>query len=249
MQLMQSGKVDIRLVHHVIGANLDVALLCEEIQDFDIVHLAVADVNKTRDRSTQIHQGVKFDGCFCCAKRRPRKQAQAQINGGRIQCVNGCAHQRFEIGARCVVGVKWASHADQMMRQIGKDFPWPNAVRVGQGVARDRLAAKTQVIEMLALHTQIDLDVAQRFAGGQLSKRQGQELIETREVFDFVLSAPEFDHATECLQGQISHDLRKDELTRVHASPQQMRSAEHALSPENDSNRGQGESQIYSNKS
>jgi hypothetical protein len=28
-----------------------------------------------------------------------------------------------------------------------------------------------------------------------------------------------------------------------------MRSAEHALSPENNSNRGQGESQIYSNKS
>jgi hypothetical protein len=43
--------------------------------------------------------------------------------------------------------------------------------------------------------------------------------------------------------------LRKDELTRVHACPQQMRSAEHAPSPENDSNRGQGESQIYSNKS
>ena len=41
-----------------------------------------------------------------CAKRRPRKQAQAQINGGRIQCVNGCAQQRFEIGARCVVGGK-----------------------------------------------------------------------------------------------------------------------------------------------
>jgi len=127
-----------------------------------------------------------------------------------------------------------------MMRQVGKDFLWPNAVRVGQGVARDRLAAKTQVIEMLALHTQIDLDVAQRFAGGQLSKRQGQELIETSKVFDFVLSAPDLDHATECLQGQISHDLRKDELTRVHACPQQMRSAEHALSPENDSNRGQG---------
>jgi hypothetical protein len=136
-----------------------------------------------------------------------------------------------------------------MMRQIGKDFPWPNAVRVGQGVARDRLAAKNQVTEMLALHTQIDFDIAQRLAGGQLSKRQGQELIETSKVFDFVLSAPVLDHAAECLQVQISHDLRKDELTRVHACPQQMRSAEHAPNPENNSNRGQGESQIYSNKS
>ena len=102
---------------------------------------------------------------------------------------------------------------------------------------------------MLALHAQIDLDIAQRLARGQLSKRQSQELIETREVFDFVLRAPGLDHTAECLQRQISHDLRKDELTRVHACPQQIRSAELAPSPENDSNRGQGESQIYSNKS
>jgi hypothetical protein len=30
------------------------------------------------------------------------------------------------------------------------------------------------VIEVLALHTQIDLDIAQRLARGQLSKRQSQ---------------------------------------------------------------------------
>jgi len=35
----------------------------------------------------------------------------------------------------------------------------------------------------------------------------------------------------------------------VHACPQQIRSAKHAPSPENDSNRGQRENQIYSNKS
>jgi hypothetical protein len=47
---------------------------------------------------------------------------------------------------------------------------------------------------MLALHAQIDLDVAQRFSGGKLSKRQSEELIEAREVFDFVLSEPSQDH-------------------------------------------------------
>ncbi len=116
-------------------------------------------------------------------------------------------------------------------------------------VSRDGLAANAQVIEVLTLHTQIDLDIAQRLARGQLSKRQSQELIETREVFEFVLRAPGLDHAAECLQRQISHDLRKDELTRVHARPQQIRSAKHAPSPENDSNHGQRENQIYSNKS
>jgi len=100
----------------------------------------------------------------------------------------------------------------------------------------------------MALHAQIDRDISPKFAGGQLSKRQRQELTEASEVFDFVLSTPGQDHPAECLQGQTSHDLRKDELTRMHASPQQMRSAEHALSPEKDSNCGQGENQIYLNK-
>ena len=249
MHLIQSGKIEVCLVHHVKGANLDVALLCEDIQDFDIIHLAVADLNITWYLSTQIHQGMKFDGGFCPTKRRPRKQTRIQIGCGRIHCVNGCAHQRFELGARRVVGVKRTSPANQMLRQICKNLLWPNAVAVGQGVARDGLAAKAKVIEVLAMHTQIDLDIAQRIARGQLTKRQSQKLIDTREVFDFVMRAPCLDHAAECIQRQISHDLRKDELTRVHTCPQQMRSAKHAPSPENKTNRAQSENQIYSNKS
>jgi len=113
-----------------------------------------------------------------------------------------------------------------------------------------QVVASPHPVDKTTLHAQIYLDVAQRFVGGQLRKRYShQELIEAREVFDLVLSTPAQDHPAGCLQKQISHDLRKDELTRVHASPQQMRSAEHAPSPKNDSNRGQEESQIYSNKS
>ena len=63
-----------------------------------------------------------------------------------------------------------------MMRQIGKDAYGRTRLAYGQGVARDGHATKAQVIEMLALHTQINLDVAQRLASGQLSKRQCQEL-------------------------------------------------------------------------
>jgi len=96
------------------------------------------------------------------------KLTQTQIDGGRIQCVNGDSHQRFELGARCIVGVKWVIHADQMMCHFGKDFQWPNAVRVGHDVARDRLAENIQMIEMLVLHKKIDFDITQRFAGGLL---------------------------------------------------------------------------------
>ena len=106
MHLIQFRKVDVRLVHHVIGAKLDVALLFEDIQDFDIVNLSVADVNKTWNRSTQIQKGVKFYGGFCHTIRRSRIQAETQIDGGSIEFVNGCNYQRFELGAGRVVGVK-----------------------------------------------------------------------------------------------------------------------------------------------
>ncbi len=48
-------------------------------------------------------------------------------------------------------------------------------------------------------------------------------------------STPGQDYPAECLQGQISHDLLKGELTLVHVSPEQMRSNECAPSPEKDS--------------
>jgi hypothetical protein len=131
------------------------------------------------------------------------------------------------LGARCIVGVERASHADQMMRQVGQDFSPPNTVGVGQCVARDGLAAKAQVVEMLALHTQIDLDIAQRLESGQLGKRQCQEMIEAGEIFDLMLCPPGQNNSAESLQGQVSHDLRKDELTRMHDRSQHKRSAKH----------------------
>jgi hypothetical protein len=102
---------------------------------------------------------------------------------------------------------------------------------------------------MLALLALIDLDIAQRFAGGQLCERKGQALIEKGEVFDFVLCSPGLDNAVECLQVQMTHDLRKDELNQVHDRPQQITTAKHTPSSENESSHGQMKSLIYSNKS
>jgi hypothetical protein len=59
------------------------------------------------------------------------------------------------------------------------------------GVVLDSLAAKTQVIEMLMLDTQIDHDIAQRFASVKLVK----ELIDAGEIFDLSLCTPSQNHA------------------------------------------------------
>jgi hypothetical protein len=45
------------------------------------------------------------------------------------------------------------------MRQIRKNFPWPDSICVGQDIARIRFAAQSHVIKMFALRTQIDFDI------------------------------------------------------------------------------------------
>ena len=75
------------------------------------------------------------------------------------------------------VGIERARNGDPVLREVGVDLPRPGCIGVGHGVARNGLAAQTHVIQPLGLGTQIDLDVAQRLAVGQLSKGHGQALV------------------------------------------------------------------------
>lgn len=174
MELLQPCKVHLGLVHNVKRASLDVDMLCEDIEHIDVLHLAIADMNKTGDRSTQIHQGMQHDRSLGAAKWQPKKQTQAQINGGYVQRVQVRAHQRFEFGARGIVGLKGACHTNQMVRQIGEDFAWSDAVRIGQHVARNGLVAKARVIKVLALNTEIYFEIAQEYSGCQLRKKRAK---------------------------------------------------------------------------
>lgn len=71
VEVVESSKVDVGFVHDVKRASLDLALLAEQVENFDVVHLAVADVNKTWNRTLQIYQRVKLDGSLGCSKWRP----------------------------------------------------------------------------------------------------------------------------------------------------------------------------------
>ncbi len=68
-------------IHDVERAGLGQQL----IEDVDLMHLAVADVDEGRDVAAQVEQRVQFDRRLGRAKGCPRKHRQAQIDGGRIQ--------------------------------------------------------------------------------------------------------------------------------------------------------------------
>jgi hypothetical protein len=52
-----------------------------------------------------------------------------------------------------------------------------------------------------------------------LRKGHGKELVQTREILDFVVSPVFGNTASKSAHGQIGHELRKHELALVHTDP------------------------------
>ena len=109
-----------------------------------------------RDIAPQIQERGQLDRRFGRAKRRPGKDRETQIDRSGIERVDGV----LEIEPERLVGVKPPGCADQALRKVAVDAPIPRRVGIGQRVARNG-AAKSQVIELGALHTQTRFDVAQ----------------------------------------------------------------------------------------
>lgn len=204
---MQSGEVEITAIHDVerpsFGNNL--------VENVHIVQLAIADVDEAGNVAAQVEQCMQLDRGFVRTEWSPWKYRQAQIDRGGVQRVD-----RFgEIDTKRLVHVKRASNPDQALREVGIDAPVSNRIRVGQRVARHR-TAKAHVVKLGGLAAQAGFDVAQALSISQLGERHTQKLVETREVFDLVLSVVASDTTTESGQRQVRHHLRKYKFARVH---------------------------------
>ena len=70
--------------------------------------LAIRDVDECWDVAVRIEQGVHFDGGLMVSELRPRKQRQAEIDGGGIQSVQVLV----EIHAAGISGVERSRNAD-----------------------------------------------------------------------------------------------------------------------------------------
>ena len=207
-------EIEIASIEQVVGTGLDDQI----VQGVDLVCLAVADMNECRYGAAQIEQGVQFDGRFICSKRRPRINRQTQIDR---RCVEG-VDRGVQVDRQRVLGIQRPRHGDQMLGEVGVDLPRPCGVGIGQGVARNRLATQAHVIEPLGLGAQIDFDIAQRLAVGQLGKSHRQKLIHAGEVLDLVIAAvPDYAPA-KSTQWQKGHELRENQLALVHGDPLRM---------------------------
>jgi hypothetical protein len=154
------------------------------VQNIDLVRLAVGDVNEAGDIAFQVQQRVQFDGRLGRAKRCPNKHRQTQGGGSVIEHVN----RRIELHAKGLCGVQRTCHANQVMREVRIDLPRPSCVCIDQHIARTRLPAKPHVVQPPSMRAQVDFDVGQVLAVGQLSEGHGEDLVQTGEVLDIVFA-------------------------------------------------------------
>ena len=211
MDHKQSLEIQVPAIEQVVRAGLDV----QQVQGVDLVGLAVADVNESGDGAAQVQQGVQFDSCLVRAKRCPRINRQAQVYRRGIEGVDG----GIQVDRHRLFGIQGARHGDQVLREVGIDLPRPGCIGVGQGVARNCLAAQSHVIQPLGLGTQIDFDVAQRLAVGQLSEGHGQELVHAGELLDLVIATVSRYASAKSAQWQEGYELRENKLALVHEGP------------------------------
>ncbi len=106
------------------------------IEHRNVVRLSVSNPHKTGEIAPQVQQRVQLHGSLATTEPRPRKQTQAQIDGGRVQSVNRLLQRH---GQR-VVSVQLASACDQHLGEVGIDLPVVFAVGIGQSAPRNATA-------------------------------------------------------------------------------------------------------------
>ena len=207
MQHVQPREVHISAIHHVEGTRLE----REQVQHIHVVQLAIADIEERRNTAAQVQQGVQLDGRFGRAKRRPVKQTQAQIDGARIERVDGVV----QLDTERVACVELAGAADQHGGQIEPDAPVARLVGIGQRGAFDR-RAKSHRVEFGGVGGQADLDVAQALAPGELREGHRTKLLGARQrAHTRVASIPMHD-AREARPRYELHDLSEQRLANIH---------------------------------
>ena len=159
MQFVQPGKVQIATIHHVKGTRFD----RQDVEHVDIAHLAVADVDESRNSTAQIQQRVHLHRRLGRTKWRPFEQIQAQVDRGGIQRVD-C---RVEFDAHRFFGIEFPGAHNQAHEESVIDEPVPSVQCIGQRRARGR-CAQAHVKQLGLIGRQANLDVAQGLAPCQL---------------------------------------------------------------------------------
>ena len=157
VQGKQPGKISETTIHNVEATGF----WNEDVKHVDLVHLAIRDMDKGRNITPEIKQGVEFDGSLGGAEPRPWEHREAQVYGRGVQCVGGLC----EFHRKAVVDVQLSCRPDQAHAEIGVDAPVALFVGISQG-GTGNPATDAQMVKLGLMGTQASLNVAQALAVG-----------------------------------------------------------------------------------
>ncbi len=200
-------EIQVAAIHDIEGSGLDQQF----VQNIDIVEFSLGNGDKTGNRTPQIQQSVELDRRLGSAKPCPAEQVQTQVDGRRIQSVNGFVQLDTEIFG----GIKPSGFANEILGQIGINPPIPLRVGASQIHAR-YMPADSQVIKLGASRTQTGFDVAQTLAIGQLREGHAQKMIPATEPLNFVHAAITIHASLKLLGMDPSRQLRKNSRWMIH---------------------------------
>jgi hypothetical protein len=206
MNPMPPGEVKAAAIHEVERAGFPDEL----VEDVDIMNTACGDNDNSGKVALEGQQGVEFDGGLVPAESRPRKEREAEVNGGGVQRASRC----LEFKAERFIGVKRGGLSDEDVGEVGKDTPVPLFIGHRQRVAGGGLP-DAGVIELRAEGRQTGFDVAQTFAPRQLGERQHKELFVGGQLTDAEVAVVTSDTLVELVFGQEVEKLGEDGATFV----------------------------------
>ena len=177
------------------------------------MHFSAGNADKRGDVAVQVEQRVHLDGGFVLAEPRPGEQRKAQIDGGRVQCIQTVVQLHTDGIGR----MQRPRDADQHLRKIRKDSPVVHLISIRQRGAR-HTAAKAHVVELAAKGSQTGLNVAETVAVRQLGEGHRQILIPAGETARSLLAAVASHAPAKLTIRQKAQQLREDCSALVHSA-------------------------------
>ncbi len=185
------------------------------VEPIDVMYFTICDLNKHRQGTSEIELGMDLNCGLVRTEACPRKDRQAKVDGGRVNCVD-CGLNVID-PAR-FIDAHFSSPIDKQQRELLEYSEIPLRVGVGQGTSGNR-ASKPEVIELRLPRPQTVLNIAQAFPEGKQCKCESQQVIPRGERRRLIVASILGNDSSEISLREEIDDLREYETSRMHEEP------------------------------
>jgi len=171
----------------------------------------VSDVDKAGNTASERQEGMDFNGGLVLAKSRPWKKRKAEIDGCGIEGICGLN----KIDAEAIICIEYSGACNQNMSEVSPYSPVTIFVCISKGASTDS-ASETGMVEFCFNSAETRFDISQTFSACELGECHGEELIETGQLPDSMISTIPVDAEIEFISGDEIEELGKDYTALVH---------------------------------